>query len=122
MSDADLSGLRAAVAELDHVLQEADAVIRGLKLGVEAELPISDGVLLRWGRPPGQERRVLHIYDPDSGETLQGLTGATLPQRLAAAKSIPRLIGHMRQTRAALTEDVSSTARDLDHYLDTLGG
>lgn len=127
MADARLEELRSALQQLDTALEAAEAMMRALRLGVDAELELSDGSTLRWGQhltvedTRKQPARSLHVVDPARG-TVDHVLKTAPATRVLAAQAVPLLIRRMHEARAAVTTDVREAASQLESYLDTLEG
>lgn len=112
---ASLDEFTTAVRAMDDALERAVTFIRGLKLGVDASVPMEDGFRLVWGHMPNEERRVLYVVFSD-GIPVE-LKTRTLSIRMQACSEVPTLIDALRATRDGRGHEIQATADRLFEYL-----
>ena len=119
---------RAAVDALDLSLECAATTIKGLKLGVSAEVRIEerahsvDGMAtyLVWGRQEETGVRMLHLEAEadDGGRFMVDLARAPLRAREAAAQAVPLLVERLKVARAGRAAEIQAAADELEQYLN----
>ncbi len=111
-----------SIGQLDGALVIAEEMLRGLKLGVSAEVLLGDefaGAYLAWAPTEPHHGRTLHILRADGVRT-DRFGGCSITVREAAAAAIPTLVDVMQNTREVRAREIGKAADALLTYIETI--
>ena len=113
---------REALDLLGEALALAEQRIRSKKFGVSAGVEIAPGVSLVFGQTARSKGRKLYIQRTigDQVHECDGFEGASIEERVLAAKHIPQLVDFMTEKRRTRASEIQAAADALGDYLDNV--